>query len=104
MANFSDYIKSDSVSKDNVKKNFDKVNARKEKIDNTEKLESKIQKYSNLSESELLSEFLNLTMKKKREGTLGDEELENLKATLTPYLDDNQKKNLQSIIDMVKNV
>ncbi len=70
----------------------------------SEKYEKIIDKYSKLSEQELLQEFISLTASKKKMGTLGNDELEKIKGTLSPYLSNTQKMNLDRVIDVIKDV
>lgn len=94
MGNFSDYIKRTNLDSEN--------NNVVNKSD--ENLEEMIDKYSKLSDNDLMKEFLKLTIEKKKQGKLNDKELEILKNTITPYLDDNQKNSLENLLDMIKNV
>ena len=63
-----------------------------------------IDRYSKLNENELLTEFMKMTYEKKKKGELNKQELNNVKNTLTPFLNDQQKRNLDNIIDMVDDV
>lgn len=92
MGNFSDYM--NKAEPENKKNN---------KI-NTEDLEKLIDKYSEYESDALLKEFLKMTLERKKQGNLKDGELENIKNTITPYLDSNQKQSLEKLLDMIKNV
>lgn len=94
MGNFSDYIKRTNLDS----KNIDVDNK------NSEHLEEMIDRYSKLSDNDLMEEFLRLTIEKKKQGKLNDGELEILKNTIIPYLSDNQKNSLENLLDMIKNV
>lgn len=87
---------------------FDENKCNESTIKNTkndsENIEKMIDKYSRLSEQELLQEFVSLTASKKMQGTLGNNELEKIKGTLSPYLNDAQKTNLDRVIDVIKDV
>ena len=98
MSNFSDFIKENSANKSNGNFNSDKSKY------SEEQLEELINKYSGLSEDKLMSEFLRLTLEKKKRGQLTDSEMENIKNKIIPFLNNEQKDNLNKIIDMVKNV
>jgi hypothetical protein len=91
MSNFSDFINK-NIGNDNT------GSAAYSKED----LQSKIDKYSNYSEDKLLNEFVKLTMEKKKRGELLDVELENLKNTISPMLNIEQKKSLERLIQLVK--
>lgn len=95
MSKFSDY-------KEPPQKNYDEhKNETRVSEKNYEEL---IHKYSKLSNEELMREFLNLTAKEKGEGKLKESELISIKNTLSPYLDDTQKNNLDSLLNMVRDV
>ena len=98
MANFSDF-----VNQDNDKKIDNKKTKTNEKVSEDD-LKKMVDKYSGLSNDELMKEFVRLTTEKKRNGELGRGELSNIKNTIMPYLDEKQKSKLNSIIDMVDNV
>ncbi|MBE5757502.1 MAG: hypothetical protein E7345_01040 [Clostridiales bacterium] len=103
MGNFSDFIKNEN----NTYKNNNESNMKNNNIDenaNKIKLEEMINNYKGLSQSELMNEFIKMTMKKKKDGTLKESELENIKKTILPYLTEEQKTNLENILNMVRNV
>ena len=95
MKNFSDYIKTEND------KNENKINCEN---NNTAHLEDLIDKYSKYSKDNLLSEFMKLTIEKKKNGTLNEGELVNIKSALSPMLDDKQKEMLDVLIEMTKHV
>lgn len=95
MSKFSDY-------KEPPQENYSKH--KNETRANEKNYEELIHKYSKLSNEELMREFLNLTAKEKGEGKLKESELEGIKNTLSPYLDDTQKNNLDSLLNMVRDV
>lgn len=93
MSNFSDYIKEEN-------------NRVEEKIDKAKKqnYEEMINKYSSYSKNDLMSEFIKITLDKKKKGELTSGELNNLKTTILPFLNSEQKENLDKILQMVENV
>ena len=97
MANFSDYVK-------NENNNINSDNTYRDNVNKNEKLEEMIENYSKLSENDLMKEFMRLTLEKKKNGNLSDKELENIKNTILPFLNNEQKDNLEKLIKMVKNV
>lgn len=97
MSNFSDYIKSGNASKTASTHKDNKTYS-------NEELQDMINKYSSFSEDKLLSEFVRLTLEKKSRGELKEKDLENMKSTIEPFLDVDQKNKLNKIIDMVRNV
>ena len=92
MSKFSDFIKED-VGYSN------EPNTTQLHNDNIEQL---IDKYSNYSESELMSEFLKESEKRKENGEFTDEKLNGIKSILSPYLDESQKQKLNDLLNMVK--
>lgn len=95
MGNFSDYIKRTDIN------NSDNINLNNDKKEDLEKL---IEKYSALSDNDLMKEFLIMTIERKKQGKLNEEELAILKSTILPYLDEAQKNTLENILEMIKNV
>ena len=100
MSNFSDYIKTENSSNANNSNDAKKAN----KKYTQEELEDMINNYSQYDNNKLMSEFLRLTLEKKRKGELRLEELEKIKNTLYPMLNEEQKSKLNQILEMVKNV
>lgn len=100
MGNFSDYVKNTNNENSN-KTNMG--NASSKKLDK-EDMENLIDKYSSYDSDTLLKEFMKMTIDKKRRGELSDNELENIKNTMLPYLNANQKNSLEKMMDIIKNV
>lgn len=98
MNNFSDFMnKNDDEKKVNSTSN-------KESKYTSDQLQDMINKYSGFSKDKLMSEFIKLTLEKKKRGELSDSELENIKSTISPMLNLEQKESLEKLLDMVKNV
>lgn len=93
MANFSDFVKMENSN----------ANVHNNEV-NKDQLEKMIDDYSKLSENDLMKEFIKLTLEKKKNGTLNDDELENIKNTIIPFLNEDQKNNLNKLLNMVKYV
>lgn len=98
MSNFSDFIKNEK--NDNYTST---INTEEKQVDK-DKLEDMIENYSHLSQDELMNEFLKLTMEKKKKGALTDSELNNIKSTILPFLNEEQKSNLEKVLNLVRNV
>lgn len=94
MGNFNDYINNASSNVENIK----------EERPSDESLENLINEYQKLSNDELLNEFMRMTIEKKKKGGLTQKELDNMKNTLMPFLNNEQKVALQKLLDMVENV
>ena len=58
-------------------------------------------KYKNYSQEELIQEFIKESKKQKQNGELNSFQIENIKNTLSPYLTDSQKQNLNNLMDMI---
>ena len=101
MYKFSDFVNSESV--ENVKVNNTNTNTNKNDLDQND-MEQLINKYSAYNQNELMNEFMRLTLEKKKKGELGQKELSDLRQTIIPFLNDDQKNNLEKIMNMVDNV
>lgn len=95
MTKFSEYINHEDL-------NNDKINNATNQ--SKEKMEDLIDKYSKYSENDLMNEFLKLTYEKKKKGELNETEINSLKQTIMPFLNDEQKNNLDRLMNMVGNV
>lgn len=94
MSKFSEYIN----------ENNNEINQRNDENINKEKMEDLIDKYSSYNANELMNEFLKLTNEKKKKGELNQSEINSIKQTISPFLNDEQKNNLDQIMNMVNNV
>ena len=95
MKNFSDFI-------NNNREESIKTESKKEY--SNDDLQSMIDRYSGYSNDALMNEFIRLTLEKKKRGELNSGELEKLKSTIEPMLNQEQKVALENIMNMVKNV
>ena len=94
--NFSDYIKSQKKdSYDTVSKN---ASVKKEE------LEKLIERYSGLSEDKLISEFIKMTIERKKQGNLDSQEMVRIRSTIEPFLNEQQKQNLNKVFELIDNV
>ena len=71
------------------------------KVDERKKVEDMVNEYSRYSESELLSKFNDMASKKKKDGTW-DKDMSRYTEMLAPYLTDEQKEKMNSILNNVK--
>lgn len=99
MGNFSDYINST-----NINKTTSGDGGKETKECSYENLEKLIDKYSSLDDDILMKEFLKMTIERKKQGNLSESELEILKSTILPYLNEKQKESLEKILEIVRNV
>lgn len=95
MSNFSEFI--DKENKTNSTTNNQKKQSQ-------EYMKSKIEEYSNYSQDRLINDFIKMTIEKKKRGELTDKELNNLKNTISPMLNNEQKETLERLLQMVRNV
>lgn len=82
-----------------TKKQYEKI-----KEDNPEtvnNVEEQLKKYENLSQAELMQEFIKESKKQKQNGNLDRDKMENIKSTLLPFLNGNQKKQLDYLMGIV---
>lgn len=64
--------------------------------------EKTIEELSRKSESELMSELLSVASKKRQEGTINNQDLENFKSQISSSLTKEQNERLEQIISMLK--
>lgn len=72
--------------------------------DNSEKANeysNLINKYKNMDNSELMSNLFSEASKLKQEGKLDNNTLNNLKSTLSPFLNNDQQSMLNSLINAI---
>ena len=74
---------------------------KKQNFDETE-IAKKIEKYQNMSQSELLSELLKESSKQKQNGNLDDKKLEEIKNSLSGVLTKEQQTKLDDLIKMLR--
>lgn len=82
-----------------TKKQYEKI-----KEDNPEtvnNVEEQLKKYENLSQAELMQEFIKESKKQKQNGNLDRDKMENIKSTLLPFLNGNQQKQLDYLMGIV---
>lgn len=65
-------------------------------------LRSFVTGYEGKTQEEIIAEIIKVAEKNRREGKLSDADLDNFKATLTPMLNDVQKRELDKIIARLK--
>ena len=104
MSDFSEFIKNMNNINNNEFKDSKRDSKAEQEIPNNAKLEDMINKYSKYSNEDLMSEFLKLTAEKKCNGELSNNEIEKMKSTILPLLNEEQKNNLEKILNVVKNV
>ena len=82
-----------------TKKQYEKI-----KEDNPEavnNVEEQLKKYENLSQAELMQEFIKESKNQKQNGNLDRDKMENIKSTLLPFLNTNQQKQLDYLMGIV---
>ena len=96
---FSDYIQ---LNKDTNNVNIKEVHAKTDKVLD-KSVEDSIAKYSNMSQSELMNEFIRLNNAKKERGEgYKNSDIENMREILFPYLNTEQKELFENLMNKVK--
>lgn len=85
-----------SFSKEHSKEAEKIINENKDQMSNYENI---INKYKNMNENDLMSNLFFEASKLKKEGKLDASTLNNLKTTLTPYLNTQQQQMLTNLIN-----
>lgn len=70
----------------------------KENNINTDNLKDNIKKYQNLTQQELMQEFIAVTKNQKQNGEIDNNKLNSMIENLSPYINTQQKEFLQSLI------
>jgi len=81
-----------------AKENENILNDNQEK---TKEYENILNKYKNMNSSELMSSLFSEASKLKSEGKLDSNSLNNLKSTLSPFLNSEQNEMLNSLISAI---
>lgn len=81
-----------------AKENENILNDNQEK---TKEYENILNKYKNMTSSELMSSLFSEASKLKSEGKLDSNSLNNLKSTLSPFLNSEQNEMLNSLISAI---
>lgn len=76
---------------------------KKENKEEVKSIEEKLKEYENLSQAELMQEFIKESTKQKENGELTNEKIENIKQTLLPLLNNEQQKNLDYLLGIINN-
>ena len=95
MKKFSDYAKNNQTK--NTQSNQIKDNQTAFEL-----LSKVASQYEGASESQLLTAIMSEAKKAKANGTLSDNEIENFVATISPMLNQNQRKQLERVIAQIK--
>lgn len=81
-----------------VNENKHTLNENKDKVDDYQNL---INKYKDMDNNELMQNLFKEADKLKQQGKLDHAQLENLSNTLSPFLNDEQKDMLESLIKAI---
>lgn len=74
-----------------------------ENKDKVEDYQNIINKYKDMDNNQLMQNLFKEASKLKQEGKLKHDQLENLSSTLSPFLNDEQKDMLESLIKAIDN-
>lgn len=106
--NFSEFCKENKKlqqqKKENVHINNQKDYSKNSQQSGVNKEEARdiFNKYNGYSKDELMNELIQKTNQKKQEGTFNSNELYEIKRKLSPYLTQEQNKNLDEIVKRLK--
>ena len=81
-----------------AKDNENILNSNKDK---TSEYEDILNKYKDMNQSDLMSNLFNEATKLKQQGKLDSNTLQNLKSTLAPFLNPEQKNMLNSLVQAI---
>ena len=82
-------------------KSFTNENSNANNNSNTKKYEDILNKYKSMNSNDLMQNLFTEASKLKSEGKLTNESLENLKSTLSPFLNSEQKVMLENLIEAI---
>ena len=114
--NFSDFCeKEPEIDKIEIDKNLQKNAQNKQKnIENLQKnaqnqsiidkneIKEKFEKYQNMNQTELINELLKESNIQKQKGNLDEKKLDEIKNSLSPLMDEEQKNRLNELINMLR--
>lgn len=82
--------------KDFTRQNENILNENQEKVNQYEDI---INRYKGMNNNELMQNLFAEASKLKQQGSLTNESLSNLKSTLAPFLNEEQKEMLKNLVD-----
>ena len=86
---------------DEKQSNFENFSKKgQEEFENSVK--EKLQKFQGYSQNQLVSELLSEAAKQKKQGNLDDKKLAEISQTILPFLDEEQQKKFNSLIDLLR--
>lgn len=97
-----DFAKEDVDDREEKKERLQDVDNGKIEMQGNINLKEKIEEYKSLSQEELMQKLIDETNKKKQDGTFDYENIKKMTDSFAPYLDDNQKQMLQSLMSKIK--
>lgn len=90
-----------NFSKDHKKVIEENKNIIGENPDKADEYQNILDKYKNMDNNELMSNLFSEASKLKREGKLDPNQLNNLKSSISPFLNSEQQQVLNSIINSI---
>ena len=95
MSSIKDFKKVENTT---TKNTIDPEELHKTKEDYSDLIELFLSKYGQMDEDELIAEMLKLINIKKQQGTYDAEQLKELAGKVTPFLDEQQKQKMESLL------
>ena len=65
-------------------------------------IDEMIGKFQNMSEAELITEVFKIINEKKKNGTFNPNDIDNLAKMISPLLNDEQKRKMEQLIQLIK--
>lgn len=87
-----------SFAKENQKETEKIINENQEKANEYQDI---LNKYKNMNQSDLMSNLFSEASKLKKEGKLDSNTLNNLKSTLSPFLNSDQQEMLNNLVKAI---
>ena len=87
-----------NFAKENQNNNSQFTSKDQEKVNEYENI---INKYKNMSQNDLMANLFQEATKLKQEGKLDSETLNNLKSTLSPFLNSDQQEMLKNLVNAI---
>lgn len=100
--NFRDSIRNKEAFDESVKSANSKPSSGAGTNTRDNDLKSKVHKYGNMSESQLMEEMMKVANQSKAQGTLSEQDLENFYKQAAPMLSEPQRNRLKQLIKTLR--
>ena len=100
--NIKDFASSKQKNSNQPNSKNKRENILDENQEKVKSIEQDLNRYKNLSQNELLNEFMKEATKLKANGSLNEKNINALKSTLAPMLSAEQNQMLNQLLNMIK--